>query len=63
MVLQRWDPFRDLQQLDDAMNRLWRGYGPRVPVRNGGEDWNILLDVIRQPDDIVVKASPPRIST
>jgi HSP20 family protein len=62
MVLQRWDPFRDLQQLDDAMNRLWRGMGTRVPARSGGEDWNILLDVIRQPEEIVVKASLPGVA-
>jgi hypothetical protein len=25
MVMQRWDPFRDLRQMDETMNRLWRG--------------------------------------
>ena len=59
MVLQRWDPFRDLQQLDDAMNRLWRGMDTRLPVRTGGEDWNILVDVIRRPEEIVIQASMP----
>jgi len=56
MVMQRWDPFRDLRQIDETMNRLWRGYGG-VPAST--EDWNISMDVIQRPDDIVVKASMP----
>ncbi len=56
MVLQRWDPFRELRQMDDTMNRLWRGFGG---VRPGDEEWNILLDVIQKPNEILVKASVP----
>ena len=56
MVMQRWDPFRDLRQMDDTMNRLWRGFGG-VPA--GTEDWNISLDVVQKQDEIVVKASVP----
>lgn len=59
MVMQRWDPFRDLRQMDDTMNRLWRGFGG-VPA--GTEDWNIALDVVQRPDEIVVKASAPGIN-
>ena len=56
MVMQRWDPFRDLRQMDETMNRLWRGYGG-VPA--GTEDWNISMDVIQRPDELIVKASMP----
>lgn len=56
MVLQRWDPFRDLRQMDETMNRLWRGFSG---VPDGTENWNISLDVIQRPDEIVVKASVP----
>ncbi len=56
MVLQRWDPFRDLRQMDETMNRLWRGFGG-APTST--EDWNISLDVVQRPDEIVVKASIP----
>src|SRR5512136_951167 len=56
MVMQRWDPFHDLRQMDETMNRLWRGFGG-VPA--GTEDWNISLDVVQRPDEIVVKASIP----
>jgi HSP20 family protein len=56
MVMQRWDPFRDLRQMDETMNRLWRGFGG-VPA--GTEDWNISLDVVQRGDEIIVKSSVP----
>ncbi len=55
MVMQRWDPFRDLRQMDETVNRLWRGLG----VHPGQEDWNIALDVVQRGDEIIVKASIP----
>lgn len=58
MVMQRWDPYRELRQMDDTMNRLWRGFGG-APV--APEDWNISLDVVQRPDELVVKASAPGI--
>ena len=63
MVLQRWDPFRDLRQMEDTVNRLWRGFGGSPTYREGVEDWNILIDVIQKPDSIIVKASMPGIET
>ena len=59
MVMQRWDPFRDLRQMDETMNRLWRGFGG---VTGGTEDWNILLDVVQRQDEITVKASIPGVT-
>ena len=59
MVLQRWEPFRELRQMEDTMNRLWRGYSGAPALREGAEDWNILIDVFQKKDDIVVKASIP----
>ena len=56
MVMQRWDPFRELRQMDETMNRLWRGFGGRT---DGTEEWNIALDVVERSDEIVVKASVP----
>jgi HSP20 family protein len=61
VVLQRWAPFRDLRQMDETMNRLWRGYSGLPSFREGGEDWNILVDVIQKPEQIMVKASVPGI--
>jgi len=56
MVMQRWDPLRELRQMDETMNRLWRGFSG-APAST--EDWNIALDVVQRPDQIVVKASIP----
>lgn len=58
MVLQRWEPAGGLRQWEDTMNRLWRGF--RWPYYGEGtETWNILVDVIQRPAEIVVKASVP----
>ena len=62
MVLQRFDPFRELRQMEDTMNRLWRGIGTPAAYQGGNEDWNVLLDVIEQKDGIVVKASLPGVA-
>ena len=51
MVLQRWDPFRDLRQMEDTMNRLWRGIGGVQGYREGAEDWNCLLYTSPSPRD------------
>ena len=58
MVMQRWDPFRELRNMDDTMNRLWRGFGG---VSAANEDWNIAIDVIQKTNEVVVKASIPGI--
>ena len=59
MTLQRWEPYRELQSMEDTMNRLWRGFGIGPAYRGEAEDWNISLDVLKQKDDIIVKASVP----
>lgn len=58
MGIERWDPFRDLRRMDDAVDRLWRSFGPRYPQRDE-EGWSVPLDVEREGDDIVVRASMP----
>ena len=59
MVMQRWEPFKELRQMDDNINRLWRNYF--TSGYRGNEEWNIAIDVIRKPDELVVKASVPGI--
>jgi HSP20 family protein len=60
MAIQVWDPFNDLKQMEDNINRLWRSVGG-VPVsyRAGIENWNIPIDVIQKPEEILVKALMP----
>ncbi len=57
MVLQRFDPFRDLRNMEETMNRLWRGFGTTAPET--AENWNIAIDVVQKPEEIVVNASLP----
>ena len=51
MTLERWDPFRELRRMD----RLWRGFGIGREI----ERWAVPLGVVREGDDIVVRASVP----
>ena len=60
MVLQRWDPFRDLRRIDQVMDRHFRGVGFRGA--NGYDHaWAVPLDVTEDGDNIVVRASLPGI--
>jgi len=61
MVMQRWQPLRELRQMEDTMNRLWRGFGGVSGYGEASEDWNIAIDVIRKPEEVEVKASVPGI--
>ncbi|XUX00024.1 MAG: Hsp20/alpha crystallin family protein [Dehalogenimonas sp.] len=56
MVLQRWDPYQELRQMDKTFDRLWRGLG-RFPTTV--EKWDIPIDVKKEGDEIIVKASLP----
>ena len=51
MYLQRWDPFREYR-------RLWRNYSPRSRYEDAG-DWAIPLDIVRDGDEVQVRASVP----
>ena len=61
MTLQRWEPFREMRQMENAMNRLWRGFGGWQNGGEGNEQWSIPLDVVQKGDDVEVKASLPGI--
>jgi HSP20 family protein len=64
-TLTRWDPFREL---DELQNRLSTLFG-RAPVRKEGEreekmtlvDWAPLVDVIEHEKEYVIKAELPDI--
>ncbi|APV45019.1 HSP20 family protein [Dehalogenimonas formicexedens] len=56
MVLQRWDPYRELRQVDRTFDRMWRNFGLQPATV---EQWDIPIDVKKVGDEIVVKASLP----
>ena len=61
MVLQRWDPFVEMRRtmMEDAMNRVLRGFGQRSAHAGRREHWYIPLDVVEEGDDVVIQASLP----
>ena len=58
MVIDRWDPFKDLRRMEETMNRIWRGISPGLDA-SGTESWGIPLDVVEEGDSLVVHASLP----
>lgn len=63
MAVVRWDPFRDLNLLQDRMNRLFedagRGYRGDEPVSTS--TWSPAVDIYETGSEIVVKAELPGI--
>src|SRR2546428_11462236 len=61
MALMRWYPFRDLNVLQDRMNRLFeaagRNYGTDEPAAT--TSWSPAVDIFETEGDIVVKAEMP----
>ena len=55
MLLQRWDPFRDMRRMDNLANRFWRAYG----VGDETAARALPLDVVQHEEDVVVRASLP----
>jgi HSP20 family protein len=62
MVLRRWEPFRELRQIQENMDRLWRSFGPGKGEAGNVENWAIPLDVVQQGDNVIVKASVPGVN-
>ena len=53
MILRNWDPFTELNRMDEAFGRIRRG---RVAT------YSLPVDVLRGEDEMVVRASVPGIA-
>jgi HSP20 family protein len=62
MVLRRWDPFQELRQMQENMDRLWHSFGQGEGEAGNVENWAIPLDVVQQGDNIIVRASVPGVN-
>jgi HSP20 family protein len=62
MVLRRWEPFRELRQMQENMDQLWRNFGHGEGEAGNVENWAIPLDVVQEGDNIIVKASVPGVN-
>lgn len=64
-MLQRFEPFNDLRQMQDTMDRLWRRFGNGSAASSDSphaEAWAVPLDVVRNGEDTVIRASMPGVS-
>ena len=61
MAVIRWDPFRDLNTLQDRMNRLFEdaGRGMRNEEPASTTIWSPAVDIYETEGEIVVKAELP----
>lgn len=66
MAIIRWDPFRDLLNLQDEVSRLFRrtflGEGLRPISSERGIAWAPAIDVFETKDKVVVTAELPGLS-
>ncbi len=65
-MLQRrnpFNPFGELRQMQENMDRMWRRFGSSNQEEGGGmEAWAAPLDVVADGDNFVVRASLPGVS-
>jgi HSP20 family protein len=61
MTISRWDPFRDLNVLQDRMNRLFddTGRGWRADEPAATTTWSPAVDIFETENEIVVQAELP----
>jgi HSP20 family protein len=68
MSLVRWDPFRELEEMGERLNRVVAGLGRPWPARTpeGREaltlpDWSPLVDISETDEEYVIKAEIPEV--
>lgn len=61
MAVVRWDPFRDLNTLQDRMNRLFDDAGRtwRTDEPSATTAWSPAVDIFETEGEIIVKAEVP----
>lgn len=58
----RWDPFANLETIQDELNQLFgRTFGRLEPLRRGDGGWMPALDVFETESEIVAKVDLPGI--
>lgn len=65
MAIVKWDPFRELEEMSDRLNRVFNR--PALPrMGNGKEtmtaaDWSPVVDVLENEKEYVIKAELPEV--
>jgi HSP20 family protein len=67
MSITRWDPFRELEEMNDRLNRV---FGRSTLTRPGGEagkdaltvfDWAPSVDIVETAEEFLIKAELPEV--
>ncbi|HET6204642.1 MAG TPA: Hsp20/alpha crystallin family protein [Planctomycetota bacterium] len=64
MSLIRWDPFRELEDVNERLNRM---FGRPIPHREGAKetlaipDWTPTLDIVETPEEYTIQVELPGI--
>ncbi len=63
MTLQRFEPFRELMNIQDRMNRVFADLGIAPAAENdfAAAAWSPAVDIYETPTEIVVKAELPEV--
>ncbi len=64
MTLVRWDPFRELEEMSDRLNRMFSC--PSIGTKNGKEaltvaDWTPTVDISETDGEYLIKAELPEV--
>jgi len=64
MTVVRWDPFRELEEVSDRLNRAFARSGLRSAPQPGKDamtvfDWTPSVDIAETPEEFLVKAELP----
>ena len=59
MVLTRWDPLFEIRRAHRLANRRRTGFPTAFANGNEQRDWSIPLDIVRDGENVTVKASLP----
>ena len=64
MTLVRWDPFRELEEMSDRLNRMFSR--PSIGGKNGKEaltvaDWTPTVDISESNGEYLIKAELPEV--
>ena len=63
MALIRWEPARELQSIQQEMNRLFGTFlDPQSGVEGGGRRWVPATDLVEEGDHYVLRADVPGVS-